>query len=181
MDTCTLCLCTPICKGSVPTEEDFVNVNAIQRWQQAVSAGKWALRWAERNDSQENRSGIWNGVHFVVTCWGRVTGGRASESPSRGGGGEGGGCTFPLQHFYLCQILDLSEPEWEVRLYFSCYARVLSIWHLSAEDSGPQDKAACCTISEGWWRCKSRAPTTGNHSHSQRPEESLETFFFVFL
>lgn len=40
MDTRTLSLCTPICKGSVPAEEDFVNVNAIQRWQQAVSVGK---------------------------------------------------------------------------------------------------------------------------------------------
>lgn len=37
-------------------------------------------------------------------------------------------------------ILVLSEPEWEVQLYFSCYTCILSIWHLSAEDSGPETK-----------------------------------------
>lgn len=69
----------PYVKAQVPPEKDFVNVNAIQRWQQAVSAVKWALCWAECNDSQDNWSRIWNGFHFVVTRWGRVTGGLASE------------------------------------------------------------------------------------------------------
>ncbi len=143
-------------KAWVSMEKDFVNVNAIQWWQQAMSAVKWALCWAECNDSQDNWSRIWNGFHFVVTCWGRLTGWLAregaSESPSRG-------CPLPLSlspsytpleiHFHSsifiyasapvqCSgILALSEPEREVRLYFSCYTCIFSIWHLSARDSGP--------------------------------------------
>ncbi len=61
-------------KAWVSLETDFVNVNAIRWWQQAMSAVKWALCWAECNDSQDNWSRIWNGFHFVVSCWGRLTG-----------------------------------------------------------------------------------------------------------
>lgn len=140
-------------KAWVPQEKDFVNVKAIQWWQQAMSAVKWALCWAECNDSQDNWSRIWKAFHFVVMCWGRVTGELARKSPSRG-------CSllspcvfslgniFPLQHFYLCQL-----PCWMLRDIGSVWTWVrgssstflvipafLASWHLSAEDSGPETK-----------------------------------------
>lgn len=123
-------------------EEDFVNVNVIQRWQQVVSAAKWALCWAECNDSQDNRRRIWNGLYFVVTCWGQVAG--SERKPFMAWGGS----PLPRSSIFIyasspverSEILVLSEPEWEVQLYFSCYTCVLSIWHLSAEDSGPKTK-----------------------------------------
>lgn len=164
IDTCMLCpsytQTHTYVKTSVPQEKDFVNVSAIQRWQKVVSAVKWALCWAECNDSQDNWSGIWNGFHFVVTCWGRLTGRLASKERARAlrrgcpllSSLSPNVCSLGNIFFHSsifiyasspvqCSgISVLSEPEWEVQLCFSCYTCVLSIWHLSAEDTGPKTK-----------------------------------------
>lgn len=83
----------------------------------------------------------------------RQTSEQAYKSPSRGCPLLSPHVCAPLEiHFHSsifiyasspveCSgILVLSEPEWEVRLYLSCYACVLSIWHLSAEGWGLKTK-----------------------------------------
>lgn len=87
--------------------------------------------------------------------WGWLTGGLASGRTRALHGGVLSSLPVcaPLEiHFHFsifiyasspveCSgILVLSEPEWEVRLYLSCYACVLSIWHLSAEGWGLKTK-----------------------------------------
>lgn len=146
-------------------ENDFVNVNAIQWWQQVVSAVKWALCWAECNDSQDNWSRIWNAFHFVVTCWGWLTGRLASQQePFKGLSCPLCLCVcslgniFPLQlFFYLCQL-----PCWMLRDIGCVWTWVrgpalLFLLNLCSKylvficrRLRPQDKAACCRLSVGW-------------------------------
>lgn len=69
-----------------PVENDFVNVNAVECWQQAMSAVKCVWCRAECNDSQDNWSQIRDGFRFILMCWGTVTGRLASEQkPLKGG------------------------------------------------------------------------------------------------
>ncbi len=142
-------------KAWVSLETDFVNVNAIRWWQQAMSAVKWALCWAECNDSQDNWSRIWNGFHFVVTCWGRLTGWLAGER-ARALQGDVlpslslSPCTLLRKYISTRAFLFMPAPLLNAQGYWLCLNLserssstflvipfVFSIWHLSARDSGP--------------------------------------------
>lgn len=80
------------------------------------------------------------------------------------------------QGYWIC--LSLSERS---AYTFLVVPFVLSMWHLSADDSPPQDKAACWCYLRGMIAAlkkkKSHIQTMENGSHSDRPEESLKTLY----
>lgn len=113
----------PYAKAQVPQEKDFVNVNAIQWWQQAVSALKWALCWAECNDSQDNWSRIWNSFHFAVMGWGWLTGGLASRRTRALQGGVLSSlpmCVLPWKYISTPAFLFMPAPLSNAQGYWFC-------------------------------------------------------------
>lgn len=113
---------------------------------------------------------------------------------------EGGGVSSPLSpapleiHFHSsifiyasspveCSgILDLSEPEWEVRLYFPCSAfRSKHVAFICRRLAAPR-QSSVLVLSQRDDRGvkkkkKSHIQTMENGSHSDRPEESLKTLY----
>lgn len=121
-------------------EKDFVNVNAIQRWQRAMSAVKWVLCRTECNDSEAYQESECRTVATLSwRTWerwqtGRLAGRRASPSrdvllP---------GCKYiPLPIFIVgCSpvrssgILVLSTPEQEFCPQFCYYT--WSFYHFTS-------------------------------------------------
>lgn len=176
-------------RGRVPLEKDFVNVNAIQWWQRAVSAVKWAPCWAECNDAQDN----WNQTTGWLPCCcdapqtaDRRPGeqepfkGVSSPSPPPSSSLHSLGNASPCRYFYLCRIpcrmlwgywfcRSLSERSTSA---FLVIPEFLAFAGFLQPDSGPEMKQHVVASQ------KDDSHVKATFKQQTCPRNSWKTFFF---